>query len=474
MKEATRTTFVRGTGVIFILLALALACFGQKRPKSLDEGEVKETKRTTSVTRRPIKNTRPTKAGYSVLIVQAEPDNAEIKINGEPVGRAQAGEFRKELPSGQEYTVTVSAGPEYATVEKRVKLITGRPEIIEADLTSRYGRVMLGPAIEGAKILVNDQPLARNKYKIDTASGMVVIDTLPPGELTIAYDHPDYVIAERRFNISPGSEYTWTFIPKRATVEMTVRTEAQTAVYVDGEPRGETPNDGVLTLRDIRVGVHEVKLNKDGFDEYKQRYTFEFGKPVEVKAALVPRAVSTEFNDDFDINLSKWAVTGAGWKIRAGRLEVAGAPTIGFATGYNYRDFIMEFHLKLTNAAGAAWALRIKNSSNYYLFYLSGPDGLFPGKFVSYIVRDNKFDPQRPFNASPVLEPLSAGGQYTISISVLRDKIEHKITPLTTGVAVTLGVFEDPNKLFPIGSIGFRTVSSEAFSVDDLFVQPRQ
>ncbi len=405
--------------------------------------------------------------------MQAEPDNAEVKINGEIAGRAQGGEFRKELPSGQEYTVTVSAGPEFATIEKRVKLLAGRPEIIEADLSSKYGRVMLGPAIEGAKILINDQPLARSKYKIDNASGLVVIDGLPPGELRIAYDHPDYVIAERRFNISPGSQYTWTFISKRATVEMTVRTLPATNVYINGEPRGETPDDGILKFSDIRVGEHEIKLAKDGYEEFKRRLNFEFGKPIDIKPELSPRATSAEFSEDFGINLNKWSVSSGGWAIKAGRLEIANSAKIGFATNYNYRNFYMQFHLKLTNAGGAAWALRVKNSNTYYLFYLSGPGGLFPGRFCSYIVQDGKLNLQNPINSFPVLDQLSAGGQYTIEITVVNNQIEHKITPSATGVAVQLGVFTDAANLIPIGSIGFRTVANELFSIDDIVVQPR-
>jgi hypothetical protein len=72
-----------------------------------------------------------------------------------------------------------------------------------------------------------------------------------------------------------------------------------------------------------------------------------------------------------------------------------------------------------------------------------------------------------------VIQDLRAGGQYTVEITAAGNKIEHKITPLSTGVAEPLGYFEDPANLFPIGSIGFRTAAAEVFSIDDLFVQPR-
>jgi hypothetical protein len=472
MREVTRNIFIRTTVVLFILTAFAATPFAQKRPKSVDEGAVKVTKRAPTFKRTTRLSTRAIKATNSVLIVRTEPANAEVRIDGQPV-RGAAGEFRKELPAGREYTVTVSAGPNYATREEQVKLVAGSPAIVDVDLTSKYGRVKFGPVIEGAKVLIDDKPLPPNKYKIDNANGQVLIDDIPPGERTITYDHPDYVVVEKRLKVSAGDEYEWAFKPERATVELTIRTEPGTAVYIDSEPRGETPADGVLKLSDIRVGEHEIKLVKDGYEELKQRRKFEYGKPVEIRSELSPRATSAEFNEDFAINLSKWTVGTAGWAVKAGRLEIKNTPRIGFATGYNYRDFIMQFHLKLTNAGGAAWALRVKDSNNYYLFYLSGPDGLFPKRFNTYIVRDNKFDPQKPVSSFPVLETLMAGGQYIIEISVLRDKIEHKITPSATGVAVQVSVFTDTNNLFPVGSIGFRTIANESFSIDDIIVQPR-
>jgi len=40
-------------------------------------------------------------------------------------------------------------------------------------------------------------------------------------------------------------------------------------------------------------------------------------------------------------------------------------------------------------------------------------------------------------------------------------------------VTEPLGVFQDPNKTYFYGGIGYRNVGSEQFSVDELFVQPR-
>ena len=48
----------------------------------------------------------------------------------------------------------------------------------------------------------------------------------------------------------------------------------------------------------------------------------------------------------------------------------------------------------------------------------------------------------------------------------------HTITPAETGVLTNLGDYSDPDNTFPSGSIGFRTLGIEKFSVDDLFIRP--
>jgi hypothetical protein len=146
---------------------------------------------------------------------------------------------------------------------------------------------------------------------------------------------------------------------------------------------------------------------------------------------------------------------------------------VGFPTNIRYRDFEMHFHLQLTNAGGAAWAVRVKDANNYYLFYLSGPGGIFPNRFNTYIVRNNEFDPSKPARSDNVIARLVAGGQYDIHIKARGSEIEHTITPAETGKAENLGFFDDPNSTFRYGGIGFRTVASEKFSVDELVVKPR-
>jgi len=182
---------------------------------------------------------------------------------------------------------------------------------------------------------------------------------------------------------------------------------------------------------------------------------------------------SVEFTDEF-LNLRRWSAPSSGWTItKQGRLLIENQPALGFVRQINYGDFEMGFHLQLENAAGAVWALRVQpDGSNYYLFYLSGPEGQIPNRFLTYEVHDNKISPTDFKSSVPVIVKLAAGGQYEINIKAENGRIVHTITPADTGVLTNLGDYSDPDNTFTSGSVGFRTFGIEKFSVDDLFIRP--
>jgi hypothetical protein len=185
-----------------------------------------------------------------------------------------------------------------------------------------------------------------------------------------------------------------------------------------------------------------------------------------------PPSVFAEFSDDFDVfNPNRWNVPATGWVVESGRLQLDRAAVIGFPKNLNNRDFAATFHLKLINAGGAAWAVRVRDAANYYLFYLSGPEGLFPpARFNTYIVRNGRFDPRDHVESVAAIVELRAQGEYQVEIIARDNVLEHRITPAETGKRITLGSFKDVGDVFPYGGIGFRTVGPEVFSVDELYV----
>lgn len=443
-----------------------------------DTSQVRVATRTTKkITRGPSRVATAQAATNGVLVVLTDPPGASVTIDGALAGKSDAaGEFQKELRAGKAYAVKVSAGPEYTPVNKTISLAAKKTEIFRAPLENvnagKFGLLKIGPMLEGAKIYVDDAATPWTNVTIDREEGLMLVDGLQPGKRKVRVDHPDYVIVEKTLPaVRGGEEYYWVFKPEFATVPMKVTTDPGTSVYVDGDFQGDSTENGILEVKDVRIGQHEVKLVKDGYVEFKEMRMFDFGKPVDVLHRLVPLPTSAEFSDDFDVNLSKWAQP-AGWKLATGRLAITNCTTLGTAKNITYRDFVMAFHLKLDDGRGAAWAVRAKDANHYYLFYLSGPKGLFPNRFSTYVVNDGVFDPMNPVQSVPVITNLIVGGQYQIEIRGTKDVIEHTVTPTETGRPEPLGVFQDPNKTYLYGGIGFRTVGPEQFSIDELYVQP--
>jgi hypothetical protein len=457
------------------LLSIEMTSFAQNRPKIVDVGEVKETPRKAATPRRPRLTPRVApRVSEGLLIIQTDPDVAEVRIDGKTAGNAKDGIFLKEVAGGRQYSVEVDAGSEYEPLKSVVSVKPGGYAIIDAELSAKFAIVRIGPAKEGAKILVDGKAVPPENLRVDKESDTIIISRLLPGKHTIVYDHPDFAIVEREFNVAPGNQYTRYLTLERATVKLTVATDPGTMVFVDSKPVAATPADGRLVLDDIALGSHEIKLVKDGYEEYKETRQFEFQRPVAIDRKLVPIPTSAEFSDDFDVaNAKRWTMPPSGWTInKDGRLYIDNSPALGFPKGVRYRDFVMTFHLRLGDSKGAAWALRARDAGSYYLFYLSGPDGIFKNRFNVYIVRDNRLDLSNHFLSVPVITELKAGGEYTISIRAVKNEIEHSITPASTGVKETLGYFKDPDSRYLIGGVGFRTVGPEKFSIDDLYVRP--
>jgi hypothetical protein len=68
---------------------------------------------------------------------------------------------------------------------------------------------------------------------------------------------------------------------------------------------------------------------------------------------------------------------------------------------------------------------------------------------------------------------LTRADEYTVTVRAEGPVITHTITPASTGVAVNLDYFKDPSPQHWVrGSFGFRTVTSEEFTVDDLIAEP--
>lgn len=197
-----------------------------------------------------------------------------------------------------------------------------------------------------------------------------------------------------------------------------------------------------------------------------------------------PPLTTVGFSGGDFLNLNTmWNVPPGGWTPENGVLRIEDQTGLGFIKDVNYGNFEVNFNVRLLTLKGAAWALRVKDAKNYYLFYLSGPEGHVANQLLTYIVRDGKFDKKAIVDNSPVLVTLKVAVSYQIKIKVVDDSITHTINIGGTdneadfaeledqmGRDFELGVFKDGNNTFPSGSVGFRSIENEKFEIQAFFV----
>ncbi len=254
-------------------------------------------------------------------------------------------------------------------------------------------------------------------------------------------------------------------------------TAAQPAAPPPPTPRAADQPDVPPSRRKqfaVLAGLVAV-LAVGGVFTYSRLKSEPAGQPGSAEPGSDAQLTNVEFDDEF-LSLNKWTPPPTGWTIDPGegqgRLVIENQPQVGQAADIVYGDFEMSFNLKLLNDGGAAWALRVdKSGGNYYLFYLSGPAGKYPNRFLTYTVSQGQIN-LKSERSNEVIAELKAGSQYQVDIRAEKNKITHTLTPAETGVETKLHEFVDPHNSFPRGSFGFRTVAGEKFSVDDLFARP--
>jgi hypothetical protein len=266
--------------------------------------------------------------------------------------------------------------------------------------------------------------------------------------------------------------------------ELDVMTDPYTDVFIDSMFIGQTSGEGTLKLGGIKTGTHTVKLTNPCYGEFEQSKQFDSGKLVQI----VYKPTQTEYaQNEFILDeneLSRWDIPPAPavWEIKSarpedtsGRLHICDSERIGYPLGYIFQDFRMVFSLKLTNGRGAAWAVRMKDRDNYYLFYLL-PKSAGPHRtdtFKAYVVRNGNLDLARPA-VSPRNVPLgfTPEDEYFVTIEAKGNVITHIITSADTSDDWSYR-FEDPDpaNAFLCGRVGFRTVRDESFSIDELAVE---
>ena len=438
--------------------------------------EVEKPKAKPKVKTKPARPRGPQVAANSangVLFVLTDPPvaNVVIKSRGSAVrqGRSEDGQFRAELPPGP-YDVEVKS-ENYKTFTAKTLVKQAGTEPVDAELVPTTGSVLigLGSVDTDANIFLDGRKLNRPARK---SENQIEFDGIDAGVHKLRITHPTIADWERDVEVEGGA--TTTVTPKfvTAVVNLTVKSEPGSSIYVDNDFQGRVSESGELKiLNQIRPGEHTIRAEKDLFEPARLVRKFDVGDAtVELKLKRV--VFSEEFADTFLGGTMSWDAP-KDWAAQPGKLTVRGAVAgVGLVKDKQYSDFRMEFDTKFLNGKGAVWIVRARDRQNYYMFQLMGPTSAGRNTFHSFICQNGQIRLLRPpeFLALDLSRP---DDSFHIIVEARGAQIKHSIeisSAPASGGPRPLSVITDST--FTQGTVGFGTKDKEEFAVFYVNVTP--
>lgn len=236
------------------------------------------------------------------LTFQISPANAFLEVNGELWEVAHDGSAVKFVDFGT-YNYRVQA-PNYHTVtgmvtvneEKQKIPITLKPDFVEVTLK----------VDADAEIWVNNEKKGTRSWTGSLGKGVYRIECKQANhETTVTTQEITKALNGQVFTLpSPRPIYGSLNIESTPTFAM---------AYIDGKMVGETP----LLIKEILIGTHEVKLTKEGHEDYVETITITKGVRKQVKAMMENIDVNGFFNGHEYVDLglpsgTLWATCNVG------------------------------------------------------------------------------------------------------------------------------------------------------------------
>jgi hypothetical protein len=476
-KIMKRQSVVISTIFLALIVASGQSALAQRR---LPDEE------TSKPVREPKGAKAPTRPSLGVLFVLTDPPGAKVVIKnsaGRVVSRPDQksndeGEFRIELRPGK-YTVesalekfVADSGP------KTVSVISRKYEIVQIKLNPLYGSITLKGSFDPEVQILVDGKVATNVKK---SNKQIDLADLTKGNHLIQVKHPALETWEEEIEVKGGDTATRNVTLRVKRAGITVTSEPDAVIYLDGTPQQTVGKDGRAMISDIEPGSHTVRAQKELYENAEQRVALKPGEQKTIDLKLTPVALSPAIADSFAEGLRFWDAPST-WAATGGQRNtgvIVKGPGMGFAKNlvndrhHVYKDFRMTFTVSLLNGKGAVWFVRARDEKNYYIFQLSGPAGKQPGYFSSYVCCQN--GGPRPLT-SPVPAPVDlgkAGNLLHITLEARGKTITHKIEsnsdPKPEGPRT---LSELPNILIPQGGLGFGTLDGEEFIVRFFSIAP--
>jgi hypothetical protein len=224
----------------------------------------------------------------------------------------------------------------------------------------------------------------------------------------------------------------------------------------------------------LPAGKYAFEIAPGDFGYKPLRNTLSLTKDETIQLAL-ERVVITEKTLSptwTRAELQEWEMP-PGWQADAKRNLLIKGRGVGIpreARNRYYKDFRLETNVRMVNGVGVSFALRARDTENFYLLQLTGEKSEEPFVIRLLVVKNGQ---PRRLQAIPIsrssAKVMTAGGFFNLSVKMVDYDITVQITDSVTGAPYTLGMLTDADHNFPLGAVGIAAGDNEE-SVIERFV----
>jgi hypothetical protein len=299
--------------------------------------------------------------------------------------------------------------------------------------------------------------------KVPTGERIFIFVDLKPGRYRVAGALPGHEPVETEVVIAANKTHAATLNFKPVLYAVTINTNVTTGELKharEGQPLSNVVPIQNKTVRlELPAGAYVVEISAEefGYETLTKTLTVDSATTLELPLRRIALTTDTLSPTWTKAEMQTWDMP-ATWIADARKtLTVKGAGVaLPREEGYRYyKDFRISSTAKMSSGVALSFALRARDSKNYYMVQLTGEKSDEPYTVRLFLVKNGV---EQRIRAIPIP---SAGAKammpdkfFTVTIKMVDFAITVEIEDSETGAPYPLGVLTDPARTYAVGAVG--------------------
>lgn len=306
---------------------------------------------------------------------------------------------------------------------------------------------------------------------VPPGEGIFVFNDLKPGKYRVAGTLIEHHPVEKEVVVAANKSQSVTLDFRPILYSVTVNTNINTGELkygAEGQPLSNVvPVQNRIVRLNLPAGKYVLEIESSEFGYEPQRHAFSLASDQTVldvplkRIALTTDTLSPTWTS---AELQAWDIP-AGWRADARKNLSVKGPGVALPRQESYRyykDFRLSSSARMVNGMALSFALRARDSQNYYLLQLTGEKSDEPYTVRLFVVKDGV---EQRIRAIPIPrsggKAMDAGQFFAVSIKMIDYAITVEIEDSETGAPYPLGVLTDPARNFAVGAVGIAGRNNE-------------